>query len=159
MPLSENPSKFCLGDMQPDLTAPGADTLAAWCPLAPPSIYLDDSRRVKFSIISGTSMSCPHATGAAAYVKAAHPDWSTAAIKSGLMTTGDEMFSPVFRYILLDKKRLTKLKEINLASSSKLFFVSINSLYHRVQEAPRPRICLRIWSYQSTRSNRSWACL
>ncbi|KAF2297645.1 hypothetical protein GH714_001869 [Hevea brasiliensis] len=81
----------------PDLTAPGADTLAAWCPLAPPSIYLEDSRRVKFSIISGTSMSCPHATGAAAYVKAAHPDWSTAAIKSGLMTTCDEMFSPVFR--------------------------------------------------------------
>ena len=74
--------------IQPDLTAPGVDILAAWSPVSPPSIYYDDTRSVNFNIISGTSMSCPHASAAAAYVKAAHPYWSPAAIKSALMTTG-----------------------------------------------------------------------
>jgi subtilisin family serine protease len=75
--------------MQPDLTAPGVDILAAWSPVARPSIDSKDTRSVKFNIISGTSMACPHTSGAAAYVKAVHPDWSPAAIKSALMTTGE----------------------------------------------------------------------
>ncbi|KAM1034597.1 hypothetical protein PS1_038285 [Malus domestica] len=74
--------------LQPDLTAPGVDLLAAWSPVAPSSEdFYPDTRSVKYNIISGTSMSCPHVSGAAAYIKAAHPNWSAAAIKSALMTT------------------------------------------------------------------------
>ncbi|XP_077249310.1 subtilisin-like protease SBT4.3 [Tasmannia lanceolata] len=73
--------------LKPDLTAPGADILAAWSPVAIPSVSYLDKRRVKYNIISGTSMSCPHVSGAAAYIKSLHPDWSPAAIKSALMTT------------------------------------------------------------------------
>ncbi|XP_068641944.1 cucumisin-like [Aristolochia californica] len=73
--------------LKPDLTAPGVDILAAWSPVAPPSIYAEDTRSVKYNIISGTSMSCPHASGAAAYIKSLRPTWSPAAIKSALMTT------------------------------------------------------------------------
>lgn len=75
--------------LQPDITAPGLNILAAWSGAASPSKLLMDDRRVKYNIISGTSMSCPHIAGVAALLKAIHPNWSPAAIKSALMTTGD----------------------------------------------------------------------
>ncbi|PPR86745.1 hypothetical protein GOBAR_AA33948 [Gossypium barbadense] len=84
---SRGPNPITPDILKPDLTAPGVDILAAWSPIAPPSIDWEDPRSVDYNIISGTSMSCPHASGAAAYVKAAHPDWSPAAVKSALMTT------------------------------------------------------------------------
>lgn len=75
--------------LQPDIAAPGVDILAAWSPLSPVSQLEGDNRMVPYNIISGTSMACPHASGAAAYIKSYHPTWSPAAIKSALMTTGN----------------------------------------------------------------------
>lgn len=75
--------------MQPDISAPGVDILAAWSLLSSVTKIRGDKRRVPYNIISGTSMACPHATAAAAYVKSFHPTWSPAAIKSALMTTGE----------------------------------------------------------------------
>ncbi|KAL0421166.1 UNVERIFIED_CONTAM: Subtilisin-like protease SBT4.3 [Sesamum latifolium] len=74
-----------------DVTAPGIEILAAFSPLAPPSDFPSDKRSVNYSILSGTSMSCPHVAGAAAYVKSFHPNWSPSAIKSALMTTAWRM--------------------------------------------------------------------
>ncbi|KAJ6415270.1 hypothetical protein OIU84_004124 [Salix udensis] len=88
---SRGPNPITPDILKPDITAPGVDILAAWSPLAHPSIDRKDTRRVNFNIISGTSMSCPHASAAAAYVKAGHPNWSPAAIKSALMTTATIM--------------------------------------------------------------------
>ncbi|KAI3954686.1 hypothetical protein MKW98_019817 [Papaver atlanticum] len=64
---------------------------AAFSPVASPSRIEGDTRSVKYSLLSGTWMSCPHATGAAAYVKTYQPDWSPSAIKSALMTTAFAM--------------------------------------------------------------------
>ncbi|KAG0600594.1 hypothetical protein M758_11G046100 [Ceratodon purpureus] len=72
---------------KPDITAPGVNILAAWTGAVGPSSLEFDTRRVDFNIISGTSMSCPHISGLAALLKAAHPTWSPAAIKSAMMTT------------------------------------------------------------------------
>ncbi|KAK9099540.1 hypothetical protein Syun_026585 [Stephania yunnanensis] len=73
--------------LKPDLIGPGVNILAAWSEAVGPTGLAKDSRRTKFNIMSGTSMSCPHISGLAGLIKAAHPDWSPSAIKSALMTT------------------------------------------------------------------------
>ncbi|XP_057826226.2 subtilisin-like protease SBT1.5 [Cryptomeria japonica] len=71
---SRGPSSLYLDVLKPDLIAPGVNILAAW----------NDGG---FKIESGTSMACPHVSGIAALIRAAHPTWSPAAIKSALVTT------------------------------------------------------------------------
>ncbi|KAK7276690.1 hypothetical protein RIF29_17834 [Crotalaria pallida] len=88
---SRGPNPIVGEIMKPDISAPGVDILAAFSPTAKPSEYVEDNRSVKYNILSGTSMSCPHVAGIAAYVKSFHPDWSPAAIKSSIMTTAKPM--------------------------------------------------------------------
>nr|CAB3456143.1 unnamed protein product [Digitaria exilis] len=90
---SRGPNQVTYGVLKPDISAPGVDILAAWSPMASLSGDDVDERRVKYNIISGTSMSCPHVTGAAAYVKSVHPSWSHAAVLSALVTTATPMSS------------------------------------------------------------------
>ncbi|KAK7307668.1 hypothetical protein VNO77_40926 [Canavalia gladiata] len=84
---SRGPNVISPEILKPDFIAPGVDILAAWSKVVGPSSLDEDHRRVDFNIISGTSMSCPHASGLAALVKSAHPNWSPAMIRSALMTT------------------------------------------------------------------------
>ncbi|MBB5209465.1 choice-of-anchor J domain-containing protein [Chiayiivirga flava] len=72
---SRGPSQFDV--LKPDYAAPGTNILAAF------------SNGVEFEIISGTSMASPHATGAAALLKAEHPTWTPAQIKSAIALTAD----------------------------------------------------------------------
>ncbi|CAA0841020.1 Subtilisin-like protease SBT1.7 [Striga hermonthica] len=84
---SRGPNSITPEILKPDLIAPGVNILAGWSGSVGPTGLAEDGRRVGFNIISGTSMSCPHVSGLAAILKAAHPDWSPAAIRSALMTT------------------------------------------------------------------------
>ena len=72
--------------MQPDITGPGVNILAAWSPVATEDTV--EQRSVNYNIISGTSMSCPHISAVAAIIKSHQPSWSPAAIMSAIMTTG-----------------------------------------------------------------------
>ncbi|KAG6484763.1 hypothetical protein ZIOFF_053288 [Zingiber officinale] len=89
---SRGPNPFTPDILKPDISAPGIDILAAWSKVVSVSGFPNDTRFVKFNIISGTSVACPHVTGAAAYVKSFHPNWSPAAIMSALMTTAKPMY-------------------------------------------------------------------
>ncbi|XP_010530892.1 PREDICTED: subtilisin-like protease SBT1.6 [Tarenaya hassleriana] len=73
--------------LKPDLIAPGVNILAAWTEAVGPTGLNSDPRKTEFNILSGTSMACPHVSGAAALLKSAHPDWSPAAVRSAMMTT------------------------------------------------------------------------
>uniref|UniRef100_A0A2P2Q3P8 Cucumisin n=1 Tax=Rhizophora mucronata TaxID=61149 RepID=A0A2P2Q3P8_RHIMU len=95
---SRGPNFLSLEILKPDVIAPGVNILAAWTDDLGPSSLPTDHRRVKFNILSGTSMSCPHVSGVAALIKARHPEWSPAAIKSALMTTAyvhDNTYKPL----------------------------------------------------------------
>lgn len=76
--------------LKPDIGAPGVDILAAG--------VKDDY----WAFMSGTSMACPHVSGIAASLKALHPSWSPAAIKSAMMTSAS---------VVDNTKNITTLEE------------------------------------------------
>jgi hypothetical protein len=87
-------SRGPVGDfIKPDVTAPGIQVLAGMTPQPDPTITSTGAPSPNgppgnnFQAIAGTSMSSPHAAGVSALVKAAHPDWDPAEIKSALMTS------------------------------------------------------------------------
>ncbi|CAK7352430.1 unnamed protein product [Dovyalis caffra] len=84
---SRGPNVVTKEILKPDLIGPGVNILAGWSEAIGPTGLETDARKTQFNIMSGTSMSCPHISGVAALLKAAHPTWSPSAIKSALMTT------------------------------------------------------------------------
>ena len=73
--------------IKPDVTAPGVQVLAGTTPQPDQTTADNGPPGNLFMAIAGTSMSSPHAAGVSLLVKAAHPTWTPAEIKSALMTS------------------------------------------------------------------------
>ncbi|CBI38462.3 unnamed protein product, partial [Vitis vinifera] len=84
---SQGPNTITPGILNPDITAPGVNILAAYIEAKGPTFLQSDDRRVLFNIVSGTSMSCPQVSGTVGLLKKIHPHWSPSAIRSAIMTT------------------------------------------------------------------------
>ena len=90
---SRGPNMGDFNIMKPDLTAPGVDVIASVTPALTPAQRdgVADGSFVPgeaYSSYQGTSMSSPHVAGIALLLRQLRPEWSPAAIKSALMTTG-----------------------------------------------------------------------
>ncbi|RLM91830.1 subtilisin-like protease SBT5.3 [Panicum miliaceum] len=85
---SRGPNAVTPQILKPDITAPGVGVIAAYSgAVSPTELPFDDRRGVRYNIMSGTSMSCPHVTGIAGLLRTKYPTWSPAMIKSAIMTT------------------------------------------------------------------------
>ncbi|MEP6651497.1 MAG: S8 family serine peptidase, partial [Lapillicoccus sp.] len=83
------PTEASGGDLlKPDLTAPGVSVISA---IAPPARSAQAGTEQLWDVESGTSIAAPHVAGVAAVVRAGHPSWSPAAVKSALMTTAQPL--------------------------------------------------------------------
>ena len=64
--------------LKPDVVAPGHNVLSA---------YVDEQSSDVYGQLSGSSIACAHAAGAAALLLQAHPEWTHDEIKAALMAT------------------------------------------------------------------------
>ncbi|KAL2610347.1 hypothetical protein R1flu_028920 [Riccia fluitans] len=87
---SQGPNTLIPDLNKPDITGPGLNIIAAFTEAHGITELPGDNRIVKYNIISGTSMSCPHLSGVSASLKALYPNWSPAAIQSAIMTTASQ---------------------------------------------------------------------
>lgn len=80
-----------LGQVKPDVSAPGVAVLAA----VPPGSVLGAigalENTPQYAHLDGTSMATPHVAGVVALIRQAHPDWSPDVIRTALLNTSTNM--------------------------------------------------------------------
>ncbi|CAN8325478.1 unnamed protein product [Cochlearia groenlandica] len=88
---SKGPNSLSPAILKPDIVAPGMMVLGAQSP--------NNIEKTEYDLTQGTSFATPVVAGIVVLLKALHPDWSPAALKSAIMTTAwktDPLGEPMF---------------------------------------------------------------
>ena len=83
-----------LGQVKPDVSAPGVAVLAAVPPASVLGAIGTLENTPQYAHLDGTSMSAPHVSGVVALMKQAHPNWSPEIIRTVLINTATNMRRP-----------------------------------------------------------------
>ena len=97
---SKGPNPITPGILKPDIIAPGMDVLAAYVPNKPRVTVGNYGLVTDYALSTGTSMSTPVVAGVAALLRAVHPEWSPAAVRSALMTTAYVVLRSILLIVL-----------------------------------------------------------
>ncbi|XP_042410366.1 subtilisin-like protease SBT1.5 [Zingiber officinale] len=103
---SWGPSRAMPGILKPDISGPGLNILEGW---------ISSNDTPGYAIRSGTSLSTPHLSDVATLLKATHPTWSLAAIKSAFVTTADANMFDERRLRLLHLRQIRQKGTRNMA--------------------------------------------
>ncbi len=80
-----------LGQVKPDVSAPGVAVLAAAPPASVVGALGTLENTPQYAHLDGTSMATPHVAGVVALIKQAHPDWTPDIIRTVLINTSTNM--------------------------------------------------------------------
>ncbi|KAI3863942.1 hypothetical protein MKW98_031534 [Papaver atlanticum] len=83
---ARGPGNLTEGILKPDLTAPGVNILASVQP-SDGNGGFSMGNSTQLAIQTGTSMACPHVSGAVAHMISLRPKWTPSMLRSALMTT------------------------------------------------------------------------
>ncbi|WP_066176171.1 S8 family serine peptidase [Bacillus marinisedimentorum] len=112
--------------VKPDILAPG--------------VAINSTVPDGYRALDGTSMAAPHAAGAAALIKQAHPDWVPEQVKAALMNTAARIKDRDGKYYLPDQQGAGRIRTelaVNTATlvyPSSLSFNMIKKIRHRTEK-------------------------
>ncbi|KAF2321118.1 hypothetical protein GH714_034089 [Hevea brasiliensis] len=81
--------KFVFCDYDNESSVFRSEDIYAWVPNRGFARFVHDYLLTDYALVSGTSMSCPHTAACSCTAQSTHRDWSSAAIRSAMMTTAD----------------------------------------------------------------------
>ena len=82
-----------LGQVKPDVSAPGVNILAAAPPASALAVLAAGANGANYIAISGTSMATPHTSGAVALLRNAHQDWTPDMIRTAMINAATNLRS------------------------------------------------------------------